>query len=519
MQSANAAKGTLYLTIQQLIQYLAAFIFYLGVARSITQAEVGLWSMLAVSTAVFATLTLLGLPVAAQKYVSESYGRGNLGEAASVSRLSFRVVALFTFPSLMITLMFCPYISASILGGSEYTIPLVSVLLASAILNFTALYGADMLGLGMYLEFAIQNLAFILTSKALGLALAYAGYGLLGLASGWLIGALSCLMLSVYLMRRKFPKPRKHLKELYGTVFRYSLPVWVLALITLAQGWADITILYALTGRAAVTGVYYLASAGATLLAIFWTAISTVILPLMSSEEARIGRQAVSSIYGTSSRLLNILVLPIGASLAAISPTAITIAYGPAYTEGAIPFGLLTATAILPAYVSINTSTLQAIAETKVLAKIGTASAVIDMALVAILVKPLGVNGAALARIGMFLTAFLLMQKTLAERAHARVDLTHLRKTIALAATVGLPLAALDYTLTNLHPINPIARLILEGILFLITYAVSLKRLKIVEIGDLDLLKKALPAELEKTVDRLGSFIANRTTPRKHSKI
>jgi len=287
---------TLYLRVQQLIQYLAAFIFYAGVARFITQAEVGLWSILAASTAVFTTLTLFGLPVATQKYVSENYGRGDLDSAALISRLGFRIVVTSTLPALTVVLLLSPSLSTLILGGPEYTIPFILILSASAILNFTALYGADMLGLGMYLEVAIQNLAFILISRASGLALAYRGNGLLGLASGWLIGALSCLILSIYLMRRKLPKPSKHPRDLYRTVFNYSYPVWILAIITLAQSWADITILYALTGRAAVTGIYYLASAGATLLAIFWVAISTVILPLMSSEEARVGKQALPSI-------------------------------------------------------------------------------------------------------------------------------------------------------------------------------------------------------------------------------
>jgi len=77
MQSNKAARGTLYLTVQQLIQYLAAFIFYAGVARFITQTEVGLWSILTASTAVFTTLTPFGLPVATHNYVSENYGRGD----------------------------------------------------------------------------------------------------------------------------------------------------------------------------------------------------------------------------------------------------------------------------------------------------------------------------------------------------------------------------------------------------------------------------------------------------------
>jgi len=78
MQSTKAARGTLYLAIQQLIQFLAAFIFYAGVARFITQTEVGLWSILTASTAVLTTLTLLELPVTTQKYVSENCARAQL---------------------------------------------------------------------------------------------------------------------------------------------------------------------------------------------------------------------------------------------------------------------------------------------------------------------------------------------------------------------------------------------------------------------------------------------------------
>jgi len=513
MQSAKAGRGTVYLTIQQLAQYLVAFIFYAGVARFITQAEVGLWSILIVSTAVFTTLTLLGLPAATQKYVSEDYGRGDLGAAASVSRVSFTIMGLSTIPALIAVFLLSPSLSTLVLGGVEYTVPFVLTISASATLNFAALYGADMLALGMYLEFAIQNLTFILIGRASGLALAYGGFGLLGLAAGSFIGALFCLILSIGFMWKKLPKPSERLRDLYGKVFRYGYPLWFLAIIALAQGWADITILYALTGEAALTGIYYLATAGATLLAIFWAAISTVILPLMSSEEARVGRQALPKIYDASSRLLNILILPVGAGLAAISPTAITIAYGRAYIEGAVPFALLTATAILPAYVSLNTSTLQAIAETKVLAKIGAASTIIDLALVTILVKPFGANGAALARVGAYATAFALIQKILASKAQIRIDLSHFGKTIALAVIVALPLAAVDYALTYLYQISTMTRIILEGISFLIAYTIFSRLFRIIEKRDLELLRKALPNQLEKVLDMLEGLVIHRTPP------
>jgi len=180
--------------MQQLIQYLAAFIFYAGVARFITQREAGLWSIPKASTAVFTTPTLLGLPVATQKYVSENYGRGDLGASASISCLTFTIATLFTLLSLTAVLLSSPSLLTLILGGAECTIPLIPVLSASA---------------------------------------------------------------------------------------------------------------------------------GATLLAIFWAAILTVIPPLMFSEEERVGKQALPSIYNASSRLLHILILPSAAGLAATVSKAV----------------------------------------------------------------------------------------------------------------------------------------------------------------------------------------------------
>jgi len=106
----------------------------------------------------------------------------------------------------------------------------------------------------------------------------------------------------------------------------------------------------------------------------------------------------------------------------------------------------------------------------------------------------------------------MLMQKTLASKAQIKIDPTHFRKAIALTATVALPLSALDYTFTHAYPINPITRLILEGICFLTVRTVSLRVFRVVERGRLELLKKALPNQLEKILNLIESFIAHRKT-------
>jgi len=107
----------------------------------------------------------------------------------------------------------------------------------------------------------------------------------------------------------------------------------------------------------------------------------------------------------------------------------------------------------------------------------------------------------------------MLMQKTLASKAQIKIDLSHFAKTMALAAVVALPLAGIDYTLTHLYAINPVTRLILEGISFLTVYTISLRLFKIVERGDLELLKKALPHQLEKILKMLEGLFIYGTPP------
>jgi len=55
--------------------------------------------------------------------------------------------------------------------------------------------------------------------------------------------------------------------------------------------------------------------------------------------------------------------------------------------------------------------------------------------------------------------------------------------------------------------LDPVTRLILEGIFFLIIYTISLRLFRIVERRDLKLLKETLPHQLEKLLDVLEDFI------------
>jgi len=91
-----------------------------------------------------------------------------------------------------------------------------------------------------------------------------------------------------------------------------------------------------------------------------------------------------------------------------------------------------------------------------------------------------------------------------------RIDWGHFTATIAIAATVALPLFVLEYALTSPYPVNPITRIVLEGFSFLAIYVVSLRLLKIVQREDFEILRKALLHRLDKIMSALEGFITQK---------
>ena len=171
-QAKTLASGTLYLTLMNATQYATAFIFYIVVARILSPSEVGSFSLLLMIMAVFNTLTLLALNNAIIKYVSESLGRGDEDEAWACSRKALKLMLSVAVPALGVCLLASPMLSSYVGVGSLE----VSAMLASAfVLDLTSYCGAIMYGHRMFKQVSAQNILYTLSSRFLGLLLAFLG--------------------------------------------------------------------------------------------------------------------------------------------------------------------------------------------------------------------------------------------------------------------------------------------------------------------------------------------------------
>jgi len=500
LETSRVAKGTTYIAVQNVIQYLVAFVFYVVIARLLSQAEVGEISLLFFCMGVFGTLTQLAMPVATQKFVSENLGKGQIGRASAVSKTALKILLATSTPSLLLVIFTSKQLSLFVFGTEANIFVLIIAFITAFILNFTALFGAEMLGLGLFAEMAAQNLTFVILGKMMAIIFAWLGYGVNGVIMGWLLGSIICLIVSYIILRGKSPKPNEVFPA--KMIITYSYPVLIFAIFGLIQGWADVTILYALTTSLAATGVYYLTMAGATTLSIIWTAITTTIFPALSTQYGKTGFAGLEKNLLISTRLLNLLVIPLSISLAAISQTAIIIAYGPSYLLGALPFALLTSTSIIAAYAALFTVALQAIGETRALIKIGATSALTDLVIVTLLARPLGVVGAAIARIAMFSIALVLCYRTLGGKiGQLTLDVGSIKKALLLSATIAIPLALTDWLLLYVIPTTALVRIIIEVVVFVGIGLIGVIKLRLLEAGDFDLFRLGLPKQLHKIIN------------------
>ncbi len=502
----NIPRGTAYITYQQIVIYATSLVYYVVLIRILNLAQIGQVSLLAAAMSVFTTITQLSLPAAATRFISGNIGSRDPPDAGAVARTTLRLLLSVAGPALLFAILASPIIGAAIFKTSDSTILLVVTFAASFLLDLTTLYGAYFLGLGLYAEMVYQNILYVPLSRGLGLVLAYKGLGTLGIPLGWATGASLTLLLSVYLWKGRLSRSNSFPAR---PLLVFSLPLFASALITLVQGWGDIALLQGILGQFGTTGAYYLVVSSVAFISILWTPAAGALYPALSSCYATEGPTAVSEKLGVAMRLVNLTVLPTGAALAVVAPTALEAVYGPSLAAGAVPFAILAITIIFSAQSLLLITTLQAIAKTKPILGNSLAATIIDLAAVGLGARALGTTAGAIGRALLVLGTMVLAWRSLRRVLHVPVA-QGLPKAIAIAVLSAVPLATIDYALaTNLH-LAPLFRLPVLVIVFALSFLIVCRGLAVFAGADFELLERAVPRVVRPYLDVMERLLVRR---------
>ena len=498
MQSENVARGTVYLTIQNLFVFFFSFIFYALIARVLGPAEIGKLSVLLMINAIF-LLSNLSLNFALQKYIPTYVEKGKQNEIGGIIKAGLTILTPISLIAIIISILFSAQISVFMFGSTSETWSIILILLSSFILNFILFFGGEMMGFGMFKETAIQNTLNTGISRTIAISLAIMGFGIVGVTAGWLISGIVTLIFSLFVLRHNLDLSGNFSKK---NILAFSLPVHVFTIIMFIQGWADIGVLYALSTDISEIGTYYLVVSGVAVLSIFYIPISMVLLPTLSSRYSQNGFNGVSSTANTYIRLVSKILIPLGVSFAALSPTAIGIAFGSQYTSGSLPFAILAITTIIPAIALLMVTIIQSIGNTKPLIIMGVTSAIADIIIVAALASSMGAVAGAIGRIAFasmsIIVGYYFIQKNIKLNIFSQFKLP-----LIAAIIIGTPLYILDQFLIHSINLTIMLRAPIDIFTFIAFSIIFIYFSHYITKEDFEILRQSMPNKLESTINKI----------------
>lgn len=508
----NVARGTAYITFQQIIVYLSYFLFYIILARVLTKGQVGAVSLLSAVLAAFNAITLLALPQAATRYISGHLGTEERGLAGSVARTTLRLGILIAIPASLIALSLSPNVNTLLFpGGENYTLELTFTFLTGTIIDLYLLYNAYFLGVGMYPQYTYVTILYVPLSRTIGVLFALFGPSLFGVSGvfgviiGWAIGGIAALLLSIYYWHGRLPQ---HHNYPLRPLLTFTLPLFLATLITFGQQWGDIGVLQVRLGQLPTTGGYYIIVSSVGFLSAFWFPVANALYPALSAAHATGDNENVTSRLSIAFRLTNLAVLPLGAAMAAIAPTLLSIAYGSSYaTKGEwIPFAVLTITSVFTAQAAIYASTFQAVGRTRSLLAVTLTSTILYLAWVWFLAPILGTIAGATGRALLFTLTVYLSYRVLGLNIKT-TPFKGFRDALVLAIGTGIPLLVVDQLFDLYAPARSLLRLPAFLLVFAASFVAVCRQFRIFKPGDFALLKDVLPHRYQPFLRRVERLV------------
>lgn len=495
----NVPRGAAYLTSQQVILYSTYLVFYLFLTRVLNTTEVGEVGILSLLQALFIGFTSGSFPSAATRFISRGLASGDANMAGGVAKTTLRMSVTIAAPGLVAGALISLFFGQAIFAGPGASELLFLTFVGGFLLDLMNLYAAFFLGIGKYAQTLYQNILYVPLSRGLGLALALQ-FRVLGIVLGWAIGGLLTIFFSLYMWHGQLSKSRPYPVR---PILAFSTPVFASALVTIGQQWGDIGIIYALLG-AGILGPYFVVVQSVSFLSALWTPVNQAIYPALSASHSTGEIEAVSDRLSLAFRLINLAVLPIAAALAAIAPTALDIVYGARYASQSLAFSILCLSSVFVAQGSLLVIVLQAVGRTRKYLEVTLTSTILYFAVVGFAVffaktafgmNPLEALAGAIGRAVLAISIVVLAHRTLrgVVRTHTGSAMS---KAVPLAIGVGATLLTVDQFFLAFHPVRPLFQLIILLGVFLVSYTLVSRELRVFHRGDFAILHDALPRRL-----------------------
>ena len=370
------------------------------IAKFLGASDYGLISLGFGVMTITASLSMVGLPVGIQRYVSFYKGKGDEGRIKGTIlgaiKISFPLSLIFT----VLVFFGADWIAIHIFNEPNLTLVLrifsIAIPFYVLALNFLfATIGFQDLRYNVYVNELFQNIFKLITI----VFLLELGFGVIGVTWGWVLAIVLMPFLAFYFLEKKvFPVFNTRVKaiSMERELFSFSFPLIFAGLAGLIYGWTD-TFMLGYFSTASDVGIYNAALPTAKLLSVFLGSFGVIFMPVISELYSRNAIEDLRNAYSVVTKWIFSLVLPAFLLMALFSDWILKIMFGVEFIAGSAALSILAFGYLIICIIGPAGGILQTYRKTKLLMWCSFFGASLNFGLNYLLIPIYGINGAAVA--------------------------------------------------------------------------------------------------------------------------
>ncbi|MEM2980374.1 MAG: oligosaccharide flippase family protein [Thermoproteota archaeon] len=493
---AKAAVGSICLTVQNFISMFIGVLGYAFLARFITQEEMGVVGGLTLLTTFVQLLSDFGLNATVARFVSALRGRKEDVSPHVFSALSFRILICSLI--IVISFLLSPIISLILLESTSYQTIIILVVFESFLLSVSHLLHHILLGLGKIKNIAIYGVLSSIVRWICVIVFLLNGYGLIGLAIGWVMGGLVALLLYsmtvIKNVRSRTQAAQKYVPLLLS-LLRFSWPIYMSSIIHFLYTWYDrVLILTFLT--LPDLGVYNVVYQAFSIPILIATSLGSSLLPYYGMAYGAENEEAITFGVRRVSKYSMLIVSPLILGLAATAKPVVTLFAGQQYESGWPVLTLLSLFGLIYGLLPAFSSLLLVYGKTKIILLVNAASIVLSMVFLPLL-STLGLEGLAVMKGVSFLFSFLFSLYFVSKTVRIKFDGKAVLKILASSIVMVLLVTLVQQLAYNKFFLP--AYVILGGIVYLL----MIRFFKVLNNEDFQLIREIFGERVSKHVGHI----------------
>ena len=415
--------------LSKLLGSVLGFLATIYFARELGAEVLGVYALVITAVGWLILFSEAGIGGAAIKRISEGREQGAFFSATilwvvSISlTLSIVVFLLRSFFEQYVS-EFSQYISISVVW---FIILLLFATLFNRLLN-QILKGQRMVHI-----VGLLNPVQIGMKSLLQIVLVVAGFGLLGMFAGYVLGGILIGLVALYWVEIR---PRVPRKRHFQGLFDYAKYSWLGALKSRTFNEVDILLLGVFV-QSSLVGVYSVSWSIAKFIELFGNSISQTMFPEISYTSSQESKNDVRGLIEDALSFSGLVAIP-GLIGGAILADRLLRIYGQEFVQGASALALLILATLLYSYVQQLLNALNGIDRPDLAFRINTVFIVLNAGLNVLLIPQFGINGAAVASVTSVAVVFVLAHRILERLIEFDVPVREISRQVAAAVIMGV---------------------------------------------------------------------------------